>query len=85
MHEHVDLPNLDTTLLARYISTLVARLIDQVIVPRVYFKPLVTDLQREIQVVVLHVTQSRDEAHSLKFDVASLQVNISLFGYFQQK
>lgn len=47
----MDLPYLDTTLLARFISTLVTRLIDQVIVPRIYFKPLQTDLQREIQVV----------------------------------
>lgn len=51
VHEHVDLPYLDTTLLARFISTLVTRLIDQAIVPRVYFKPLQTNLEREIQVV----------------------------------
>jgi hypothetical protein len=68
----MDLPNLDTTALARVISSLVTRLIDQVIVPRVYFKPLLADLRREIQVVVLHLTQSRDDANSLKFDTAAL-------------
>lgn len=68
----MDLPNLDTTALARVISSLVTRLIDQVIVPRVYFKPLLTDLHREIHVVVLHLTRSRDELSALKFDVAAL-------------
>jgi hypothetical protein len=72
VHEQMDLPNLDTTALARVISSLVTRLIDQVIVPRVYFKPLLADLRREIQVVVLHLTQSRDDANSLKFDTAAL-------------
>mgnify|MGYP001135579892 CR=1 FL=1 len=71
VHEHVDLPNLDGAPLARWVSSLVTRIIDHVIVPQVYF-PLLTDLKRQIRVVVLHVTRSRDDAN-LKFDSALVE------------